>query len=178
MIIGKLSNINLPFELEVFAVLFIYASLFLGEIKNYYTTYWWWDIVLHGGSGLAFGMIGFFILYILYKTNQLKTSPKTIAIFTFAFALAIGALWEIFEFAIDSTFGAVSNNALMQTQVNGCGLADTMKDLIVDSIGALFIAIMGYLYIKNESGIVVKSMTKEFKKDNPRFFKGRNKDFR
>jgi hypothetical protein len=45
-----------------------------------------------------------------------------------------------------------------------------MKDLIADSIGALFSAIMGYLYLKIDSGIVVKSMVKEFKKDNPRFF--------
>jgi hypothetical protein len=46
-----------------------------------------------------------------------------------------------------------------------------MKDLIDDAIGALFSGIMGYLYIKRESGIVVKPIMKELKKDNPRFFK-------
>jgi len=166
MVVGKLSKINIPLQLEVFAVLFIYASLFLGELKNYYAVYWWWDILLHTGSGLALGLIGFIILYILYKTKKIKTSPKTIAMFTFAFALAIGALWEIVEFTIDSTFGSISNNVLMQGS-----LRDTMWDLIVDSIGALFSAVMGYLCIKRESGIVVKPMVKEFKKDNPKFFK-------
>jgi len=61
----------------------------------------------------------------------------------------------------------------MQTAVNGCGLVDTMKDLIVASIGALFSAVMGYLYLKKDSGIVVKPMTKELKKDNPELFKNK-----
>jgi uncharacterized membrane protein YjdF len=175
MMIARLSHIDLPIALEMFAVIFIYASLFLGELNNYYAKFFWWDILLHIGAGLAFGVMGFIILYILYKTKKVKTSPKMIAMFTFAFALAIGALWEIVEFSIDQLFGPISNHAFMQTQVNNCGLIDTMKDLIDDSIGALFTSIMGYLYLKWDSGIVIKQMTKEFKKDNPRLFKKRKK---
>lgn len=189
--IGKWSNITIPKKLETYVILFIYASLFLGELRNYYATYWWWDVALHTSSGLAFGIIGFFIMYVLYKIEKIKTNPKTIAMFAFAFALAIGALWEIVEFSIDSIFGPVSNGVLMQTVVNGCGLADTMKDLIVDSIGALVAAFFGYLYIKKESaiatgvasgsvtnavvGVVVQPTMKEFKKDNPRLFKKKKK---
>ncbi len=58
--------------------------------------------------------------------------------------------------------------------MQGGSLSDTMGDLIIDSIGALFSAIMGYLHLKRESGIaVVKPMTKEFEKDNPELFKKR-----
>lgn len=175
-IISKLSHINIPLPLGIFIIIFLYASLFLGSLKNYYDTYWWWDIALHTSSGVAFGVIGFIILYILYKTEKIKTSPKTIAMFTFAFALAIGALWEIVEFAIDSAFGPISNGGYMQSVVNGCALVDTMGDLIVDAIGALFAAVVGYFYIKNESGIVgkvINPITKTFKKDNPKFFKSK-----
>jgi uncharacterized membrane protein YjdF len=168
MIVAKLSHINIPIALEIFTVLFVYATLFLGELKNYYAKYSWWDTILHTSSGLAFGILGFIILYVIYKTGKIKTSPKMVAMFTFTFALAIGALWEIVEFTIDSTLGPVSNKVLMQGS-----LVDTMTDLIVDSIGGLFAAIMGYLYLKRDSGIVVKSMAKEFKRDNPRFFKKR-----
>jgi uncharacterized membrane protein YjdF len=111
----------------------------------------------------------------LHKSEKIKTSPKTVAIFSFAFALAMGALWEIVEFSIDMIFGPISNGVLMQsgrffwTNIQG-GLVDTMKDLIDDSIGGIFSAVMGYLYIKRESGIVVKPIMKEFKKDNPKFF--------
>jgi uncharacterized membrane protein YjjP (DUF1212 family) len=176
MIIGKLSNIDIPLPLGIFFVLFIYASLFLGELKNYYAAYWWWDMLLHGTAGIAFGIIGFIILYVLYKTEKIKTSPKMVAVFSFAFALTIGVLWEILEFTIDSTLGPISNNVPMQTVVNGCALVDTMKDLIVDAIGALFSAVMGYLYLKRDSwGVLVKLTAKEFKKDNPRFFRKRKK---
>lgn len=164
MIIGRFSHLEIPIELEMFSVIFIYATLFLGELRDYYTSYWWWDIMLHSGSGLAFGIIGFIILYILYKTEKIKTNPKTIAMFSFAFALALGALWEIFEFIIDLTFGPISNNVPMQGS-----LKDTMEDLIVDSLGALISSLMGYLYIKKESGIVNPLMN-EFKKSNPMLF--------
>lgn len=168
--IAKLSHINIPLNLEVLAVLFIYATLFLGELKNYYAAYWWWDMLVHISSGLAFGILGFIILYVIYKTGKINTSPKMVAMFSFAFALAIGALWEIVEFTIDCALGPISNNVPMQGS-----LVDTMTDLIVDSVGGLFSAVMGYLYLKKDSGIVVKSMAKEFKRDNPRLFKKRAK---
>lgn len=167
--VGRWSHITIPEKLEVYIILFFYATLFLGELKNYYATYWWWDVAIHTSSGLAFGIIGFIILYVLQKAEKIKTSPKTIAFFAFAFGLAIGAVWEIVEFTIDSTFGPISNNVPMQG-----GLGDTMGDLIVDALGALFSAVMGYFYLKHDSGIIVKPMVKEFKKDNPRLFKKRN----
>ncbi len=169
-LLEKFAHIDIPTGLKLFSVLFIYTTLFLGELHNYYTKYWWWDVMIHISSGLAFGLIGFIVLYILYKSGKVKTSPKMIAMFSFAFALAIGALWEIVEFTIDSTFGPISNHSYMLTVVDGCGLVDTMKDLINDSIGALFSAVMGYLYLKMESGIVVKQIIKEFKRKNPRLF--------
>lgn len=59
--------------------------------------------------------------------------------FSFCFALALGAFWEIFEFVIDGLFG-------FSMQKNG--LIDTMWDLIVDTLGALIAAVSGYLYIR------------------------------
>src|SRR3989338_1264982 len=169
-VIGRLSKIDIPVALEIFAVLFIYATLFLGEVKDYYVKYPWWDTLWHTSSGLAFGILGFIILYVIYKSGKIKASTKIVAMFAFAFALAIGALWEIVEYTLDITLGTS-----MQTVVNGSGLADTMKDLIVDSLGALFSSIMGYFYLKRDSGIVVKQVTKEFKKDNPRLFRKKSK---
>jgi hypothetical protein len=55
--------------------------------------------------------------------------------------LSIGALWEIFEFLMDSLFGL---------NMQKSGLIDTMWDLIVDALGALVISILGYLYLKGD----------------------------
>ena len=85
------------------------------------------------------------------------------------FAVGIGALWEIFEFSMDSHF-----NLDMQKEMLGdpSGLTDTMWDLIVDTLGALVIAILGYGYVKtakNES--FLERWIKAFVENNPRLFK-------
>ena len=161
--IGKWSNIKFPDKLEVYIILFFYMTLFLGELKSYYATYWWWDALLHTSSGLAFGILGFIILYVLYKTDKIKTSPKTIALLSLTFALAMGALWEIAEFGIDTAFNT--------TRMQGASLHDTMWDLIVDTLGGLASSVMIYLYLKHDSGVVIEPMAKEFKQDNPELFK-------
>ncbi len=50
--------VEIPSEVEAVAVLFVFATLFLGEIRDYYQRFWWWDMTLHTGSGLLLGMLG------------------------------------------------------------------------------------------------------------------------
>jgi len=154
-------KISLPTEIEIIIVLFIYTSLYLGEIREYYTRFWWWDVVLHASSGIALGFIGFLILFILYEEGKIKAKPITIAMFSFCFALALGAVWEIFEFSMDSFFG---------TQMQGSGLADTMWDLIVDTLGALIVAFLGYWYVRGGKTRIFEMMVKRFVKENPKLF--------
>ena len=158
-------RIVLPEELELVIVLVIYASLFLGEIHGYYTLFWWWDIVLHAGSGLALGYIGFLSMFILYENKKVAASPRGIALFSFCFALAIGALWEIAEFSMDLTFGASLKGYPMQP-----GLVDTMKDLIVDAAGALIASISGFFYLKGKT-YVFRSLVNRFAQKNPKLIK-------
>lgn len=132
-------RIYIPIGFELLLTLFVYASIFLGEFRGFYTKFWWWDVVLHMGSAIAFGFIGFLIIYSLYRHGQLKLNPSLLAVFSFTFALSLGALWEIFEFSMDSFFG-------MNMQKSG--LVDTMWDLIIDTTGALIVAISGYFYTK------------------------------
>jgi uncharacterized membrane protein YjdF len=60
-------------------------------------------------------------------------NPGFVALFAFVFAIALGTLWEIFEFAMDQIFGLE-----MQKPMFGdpSGLTDTMWDMIVNAIGA------------------------------------------
>jgi hypothetical protein len=158
----KRYKIDIPVEFEILTVLFIYASLFLGEVHGYYTYYWWWDLVLHTGSALTFGFIGFITLYILFKGNKVRAAPITIALFAFFFSLGIGALWEIFEFAMDQLFGL---------NMQKSGLIDTMWDLIADGIGALITSVAGFLYLKKNESFIFKKIVDRFIRDNPRIFK-------
>jgi len=161
-LIEKNYKIHLPVEFELVIIIFMYASLFLGEVKGYYTIFWWWDLILHAGSGIAFGFIGFLILYVLYKSGKIKANPSTIAMFSFSFGLAIGTMWEIFEFTLDNSLGI---------NLQKSGLKDTMWDLIIDGAGALIASFTGYLYLKREREGFFGKLVKDFKKENPKLFK-------
>ena len=155
-------HINLPLEFEFVIILFLYASLFLGEIHAYYTRYWWWDVLLHTSSGIALSFAGFLVLYIVYKQDKIDAKPFWIAAFTFCFGVALGAIWEIFEFAMDQLFS---------TSMQKNGLVDTMWDLIVDAGGALFVSIIGYFYIRGKKAPLFTRLLEHFVKENPKFFK-------
>lgn len=159
-IIYRSIKVYFPAEFILVLTLFAYAAVFLGEVHGFYTKFWWWDLVLHGASGVTLGFTGFLILYTLYIGGRLNMTPALLSIFSFTFALALGALWEIFEFSMDTLFG-------FNMQKNG--LPDTMWDLIVDSIGALIVVVVGYLYIRKPRQGLFSYLISKFFAQNPRF---------
>jgi hypothetical protein len=154
----KKYSIVVPLDFEFAIILFIYASLFLGEVNNFYTHFWWWDVVLHTISALAFALIGFIILFILFKTNKVNSKPVWIAIFSFCFSITIGSLWEIFEFGIDQTMGF---------NMQKSGLVDTMWDIISNTFGAAFASLAGYAYLKGNEQSYIGRFINLFFKENP-----------
>ena len=156
-------KVYLPVEFHFASIVFIFAALFLGESHGYYTYFWWWDTVLHTISGILLGLAGFTLVYVLNreKRSRIFLSPLFIAIFSFGFAVAIGALWEIVEFSLDTAFGLELQH----------GLVDTMLDLIVDVLGALFISIIGYYYIRSHDSLLINRFVHRFVQKNPRMFR-------
>lgn len=140
-------RIEIPSEVQIIALLFVFASLFLGEVRNYYGRIWWWDLALHGTAGLLLGLLGFQVVYVLNESTGLhrKLSPSFVALFSFAFAIAIGTLWEIFEFSMDQAFGLAMQKP---SSADPSGLTDTMSDMIVNAVGAAMISVAGWLYIQ------------------------------
>src|SRR6056297_3027541 len=166
-------RIDIPPELQLAAIGFVFASLFLGEIRDYYTRFWWWDIALHTTSGVLLGILGFLLVHIMNEIERIQVhmKPGFVAFFAFLFALGIGALWEIFEFTMDTLFGMDMQKAMLG---DPSGLTDTMWDLIVDTLGALIISVLGYGYLKtarNES--FLERWIHAFIKSNPRFLNQR-----
>jgi hypothetical protein len=155
-------RINLPPEFEFVIIVFVYATLFLGEVQRFYLKFWWWDIFLHSISGVALGFIGFLVFYTLYSERRIQASAFSVSVFSFSFALASGALWEIIEFAVDQTFG---------TNMQKSGLRDTMYDLIVDAAGAFATAAVGFIYLKRKrkrpQGLF-RFLIERFLRENPK----------
>lgn len=157
-------KVYLPIEFDFIAIVFVFASIFLGEVHSYYTKFWWWDIILHSSSGFLLGLAGFLAVYILNEEKRihLKMKPAFVALFAFAFAVMLGAMWEIFEFSVDTIFGL---------NLQKSGLIDTMGDLIVDTLGALIISVLGYFYIKTDKSFIFNRMIHKFVEKNPQLFK-------
>lgn len=170
LILGRRFAVRIPPEFEVLAVVFVYASLFLGEVRGYYVRYWWWDGVLHAGSGFLLGILGFLLVYVLNERDDvdLHMQPRFVALFAFMFAVGMGAIWEIFEFVMDQSFGL---------NMQKSGLIDTMWDLIIDTVGAMFISLIGWSYLsKAGSSSFLERWISTFVASNPRLFRFRKHD--
>lgn len=162
-ILWRLHGIRIPAEFEIMVLLFIYGTLFFGEVRGFLGDFWWWDVLLNIASAIALGFVGLTVLYVLYKDEKLDASPFVIFVFTFSFALAIGTMWEIFEFAMDSFFGFTLQDSLL----------DTMGDIISNAIGSFIVALGGYFYIRDGKIFLVSSFISKFIEGNPRLFRSR-----
>jgi hypothetical protein len=136
-------GIRLPPSFLLAIVFFAFGTLFLGEVFDFYGRYWWWDIALHFGSAMGFGLLGFLFIFMLFEGDRYAAPPFAIAVLSFAVAIAIGTLWEVFEFGMDTIFGF---------NMQKSGLVDTMGDLIVDVVGAAIAAVSGYWYLRGPNG--------------------------
>ncbi len=165
LIMGKKFQVKIPAEFEFMAVIFIFAALYLGNVHSFYIKYWWWDSALHTSSGFILGIIGFLLVYVLNEKKEidLELKPHFIALFAFVFAVALGTFWEIFEFIMDQFF---------DLNMQETGLIDTMWDLIVDTVGALIISILGWGYLlKAGNTSFLEKWINKFIDSNPGLFR-------
>jgi hypothetical protein len=160
-------RVYIPPEFQLVSAAFVFLSLFLGSAVDLYYRFWWWDIVLHTGSGFLLGIIGFLALFLLNQTDRLPEGmrPAFLCFFGLTFAVFLGVLWEIFEFAIDM----IVPGANMLSWETGAG--DTIVDLIVDTVGAIIVALMGWAYIKTGRYSFIADGVRKFIRKNPRFFR-------
>ena len=91
------------------------------------------------------------------------------AFFAFIFAVAVGAIWEIFEFSMDSIFGLRMQKSMLG---DDSGLTDTMWDLIVDTIGAFLISVLGWWYMHSDADSFIEVLIRKFIARNPQLFDG------
>lgn len=169
MLLGRQYQIHIPAEFQILTVLFVFAAIFLGEIRDYYDRWWWWDMALHASSGLMLGIFGFLLVYVLNQDPRIQMSlrPRFVALFAFMFAVSLGTLWEIFEFSMDRLFGARMQKPMLG---DDSGLTDTMWDLILDAMGALLISLLGWWRMVRGEGSFIERWITKFIERNPALF--------
>lgn len=121
--------------------IFLFIAMYLGSIKGFYGLFHWWDVVAHTLSGVILSFLGFIIIFILDKDIDFTDNKKLILAILFSASLGIagGAIWEIYEFSAGIFLGL---------NMQSGGLLDTMKDIISDTVGAIFTSVGFGVYIK------------------------------
>lgn len=115
-------NIDIPTALEVIIFVFVFAAEILGELQAYFIKYSNWDTILHTSSGFLWAAVGFSLVDLLNRCDNVKVqlSPGYLAITAFCFSMTIGVLWEFIELSADKLF-----------------LLDMQKDTIVNQISSV-----------------------------------------
>jgi len=145
--IEKIGKVNVPNVMSVVFVLFCLAHFVVGEIGELYVKSKVFDSVLHTLSGSMVAILGFSIVRLLNNSDKidLKLNPLFVSVFVVCFTITIGVLWEIVEFMVDAATGSnmqrYSDSVTRELFLGRAALFDTMKDLMLDAIGAIVIAI-------------------------------------
>jgi len=152
-------RLKIPDALSICFYIFVLCGTVLGEMFSLYYFIPIWDSILHLGSGVMAGMLGSILVvsFLRKKDCEKLISPALVVVSAICFALCVGVVWEIYEFAGDTLLGLNMQKCLLQdgTELVGkAAVADTMKDLIVDSVGAVIAAVCSALSLKKETSKV------------------------
>jgi len=154
----KRFKVVVPSAVVIMYFVFLYCAIYLGEIRNFYYLIPYWDSILHAFSGAMLGALGFILVDLLNKDEHVRVSlsPFFVSVFAFCFALAVGSIWEVYEFSCDAVMGLNMQKHTTEAGIalsGGAALSDTMKDIIVDALSALAVAVFGYVTkIKKKKG--------------------------
>ncbi len=146
-----------PPRFYILYLVFLYCGIFLGEVTSFYYRVPHWDDLLHGISSMMLAALGFSLIMILNKDPHLlmKLSPLFVSVFAFCFAAAVGVIWEVYEYTLDSFFGMNMQKYALEGGVPLVGqeaLRDTMEDILLNVSGALVISIAGYISNRLNAG--------------------------
>lgn len=119
-IIERQFKVEIPDELEMIILIFIFSAEILGELNSFYTRIPGWDTMLHTINGFIMGAIGLSLIDLLNKNKNIniKLSPIFVAIVSFCFSMTIGVLWEFFEFGMDMTFNTDMQKDYIVNEIN------------------------------------------------------------
>ena len=171
--IERTGKVSVPNVMSIVFICFCLAHFVVGEIGELYIKSKVFDSVLHALSGSMIAILGFSIIRLLNDSEKvdLKLNPLFVSIFVVCFSITVGVLWEVVEFGADALAGSnmqrYSDSVTREPFLGRAALFDTMKDLILDTIGALAVAVISYIDLKKKKELTTIKWFIERKKELP-----------
>ena len=115
-------------HIELAYYVFLFVALSLGISMDFSRTVPYFDKVVHFFSGVFTAVVAYYVL-VYYHADSTRRNFRTI--FIICFSLAVGVLWEFFEFGCDKLLGQ------HMQQLISVGVDDTMFDLLSAFVGSI-----------------------------------------
>lgn len=131
-------------------LVFIFFSMYVGNILNIYKLIYFYDKVLHFISGSIISIIA---VRIFMNYHDIYDKKNFTFIFIVSFSIACAGIWEIYEYTTDVLFNFNSQNA---------SLNDTMQDIICGTLGSL-ICFLPKVSFFDKHNIIIKTLLNEKK---------------
>ena len=145
-LVHRKMHIVVPWEITFLIALTLFLHIGGYSYHWYLDLYPWYDKFTHLIASMTIALLGFLaVLIIMRVSNGLQFERWHIFFFIVIFTLAFGAIWEIWEFTLDTLAGAFLTKPLQHSNT------DTMIDLIFDLCGGMIIAVLGTFYLKKKS---------------------------
>ena len=135
-IIKRELKVNLPLIFDLLLTLALLVHI-TGSLFEIYDKWGYFSYITHYIASIVVAIFGLILVVLLDRyVESIRMNPYMAVFFSLIFTLAMGALWEIFEFMLDSIFKTTFQPSL----------ADTMGDLIFDFFGGLCVAVYSLSY--------------------------------
>ncbi len=140
-LLNKLKIIKFTNGIEFIYLIFLFLAHFLGSIVDFYHQVPNYDTLMHFLSGILVSIIA----TMLIKQNNINQNKLFFNIlFILGLSCLVACLWEYMEFTGDNLFNKDAQNVLTT------GVDDTMKDMIVATIGSFLYSLI--FYIESKTG--------------------------
>lgn len=140
-LINRLFKLKIPFTLNLFITIHLILSICFGTTLGLYNKFFGWDLLVHG----LFGAIGIYAILVIFKDDRIL--PLILSSLTI---LGLGAIWELFEYTVDSVLDTDIQRVGESLRMNKLPQANTMEDLLITIISSL-VFILIYLIINKIS---------------------------
>lgn len=149
-------HIPMSFGLTLWITIAVFLHAFgtvgLPGIGSLYQSVWWWDHLTHALSASVVAAAGYATVRALdIHYDDITLPSEFMFVFVLVFVIAFGVFWEVIEFTLSELAHVIGGEPILTQH----GIADTMLDLVFDTIGACIVAIWGTAHLTGVvSGLV------------------------